>query len=59
MNRSRNSSSNYDIEDFLDRSLSRLGESFKIIREIVYLRALVRLVVKIRIYFYLYSTISS
>ena len=54
-----NSSRNYNIEDFFNRSLSRLRESFRIIREIAYLRDLVRLVVRIRVYFYLYSAISS
>ena len=52
-----NSNRNYNIEDFFDRSLSRL-ELFKIIRERD-IRALVRLVVEISVYFCLYSSINS
>ena len=55
----RNNSSNYNIKDFLDRSLSRLRELFKIIRKVAYLRVLVRLVVRIRVYFYFYFSINS
>ena len=54
-----NNNNNYNIEDFFNRSLSRLRESFRIIRNIVYSRILVRLVIKIRVYFYLYFSINS
>ena len=53
----RNSSSNYIIKDFFDRSFSRL-RLFRIIRESD-LRALVRLVIEISVYFYLYFSINS
>ena len=55
----RDNSRNQDIEDFLDRSLSRLKELFRIIREVVCLRDLVRLVVEIRVCFCLYFSINS
>ena len=54
----RDNSRNQGIEDLLDRPLPRLRELFRIIREVAYLRVLVRLVIKIRIYFYLYSSMS-
>ena len=52
-----NSNRNYNIEGFFDRSLSRL-ELFKIIRKRD-IRALVRLVIEISVYFCLYSSIDS
>ena len=55
---SYNSSNNYNIKDFLNRSLSRLRELSRIIRESD-LRALIRLVIEIKVYFYLYFAISS
>ena len=42
----RNNSSNYNIKGFFDRSLLYLEELFRIIREIAYLRVLVRFVEK-------------
>ena len=54
----RINSSNYNAKDFLDRSLSRLRELFKIIRKSD-LRALVRPIIEIRVYFYLYFSINS
>ena len=56
--RSSNSRS-YEVEDFLNRPLSRLRRSSRIIYRIVNLRDLVLFVVRIRIYFYLYSSINS
>ena len=53
----RNNRSNYSIEDFFNRSLSRLEELSRIIRESD-LRGLVRPVVEIRVYLYLYFSIS-
>ena len=53
----RNNNSNYNTKDFFNRSLSRLKESSIIIRESD-LRALIRPVVEIRVYYYLYSSIS-
>ena len=52
-----NNNRNYNIKDFFNRFLSRL-ELFKIIRKRD-IRALVRLVIEISVYFYLYSSINS
>ena len=51
-----NSNRNYNIEGFFDRFLSRLKLS-RIIRESD-IRALIRLVVEINVYFYLYFSIN-